>query len=319
VVSQAINPITTEAAGSAADAVTGYVAASRAPATRQAYASDWADFAHWCAAHGHTALPATPSTVAEYIAERADTLRPVTIGRRLSSIAFEHGRVDVASPTSHPQVRAVYAGIRRSHGTAADQRAAAVTGEVIKMTTALPTTLAGTRDRAILLLGFAGAFRRSELVSLNVDDLTVVDQGLIVRLRRSKSDQEGASREVGIPRGSAAATCPVEAVVAWLATADINSGPVFRAVTRYDTIRAARLSPASVARIVKQAAAGAGLDAGRYAAHSLRSGLATSAAAAGVDERTILEQTRHRNPASLRPYIRRGQLFTSNAAAAVGL
>jgi integrase len=187
------------------------------------------------------------------------------------------------------------------------------------MLEALPNTRVGLRDRALLLLGFAGAFRRSELVGLDVADLEFARAGVIVTLRKSKTDQEGRSRRLGIPFGSSEQTCPVRSVQAWLEAARISEGPVFRSLDRFQQVQGARLSDKAVALIIKRRAKAVGLDPARYAGHSLRAGLATSAAAAGASERVIMSQTGHRSADMVRRYIRDGSLFTSNPAGMVGL
>ena len=181
------------------------------------------------------------------------------------------------------------------------------------------TSAIGTRDRALLLVGFAGAFRRSELVSLDVADVTFGADGLIVQLRRSKTDQEGEGRKVGLPFGSNPLTCPVRALRAWLDVAVVARGPIFRAVDRHGNVADVRLTDQSVALVVKRCAKAAGLDSEKYAGHSLRSGLATAAAMADVSERAIMAQTGHKSLPMVRRYIRDGSLFRRNAAAAVGL
>jgi integrase len=187
------------------------------------------------------------------------------------------------------------------------------------MVECLPDGLAGARDRALLLIGFAGGFRRSELVALDVADVRRGRDGLTIAIRRSKTDQEGAGRLVGLPAGAQALTCPARAYANWLAIGGISRGPLFRPVTRYDTLRATRLTDQSVALIVKRAAVAAGLDPTPYGGHSLRAGLATAAAQAGVEERAIMAQTGHRSVLMVRRYIREGSLFRDNAAAALGL
>jgi integrase len=194
-----------------------------------------------------------------------------------------------------------------------------VTADIKALVAALPETPYGLRDRALLLLGFAGAFRRSELVVLDVGDVAIAREGAIVTVRRSKTDQEGAGQQVGVPRGKQPASCSVRALLAWLELLDADAGPIFRSVDRLGRIRPTRLGDRDVARIVKRAAARADLDPRRYAGHSLRARLATSAAIAGVEERAIMAQTRHRSVAVARRYIRDGSLFRGNAAAAVGL
>jgi integrase len=183
----------------------------------------------------------------------------------------------------------------------------------------LGTDPAGCRDRALLLLDFAGALRRSELVGLDVAHITEGTDGLTVRLRRSKTDQEGAGRTIGVPFGSNPVTCPVRAWLAWLEISGITEGPAFCPVDRHDHIGTTRLSGQAVALVLKRHAARVGLDPAEFAGHSLRAGLATSAAAAGVPERVIADQTGHRGTAMLRRYIREGSLFRENAASAVGL
>ncbi len=167
-------------------------------------------------------------------------------------------------------------------------------------------------------MGFAAALRRSELVGLDVGDVAFTREGLVISLRRSKTDQEGQGRKIGIPAGMHPATCPVKALRAWLGAAGLEDGPVFRPLTRGGAVRTGRLSDKAVARIVKRTAQAAGLDPNEYAGHSLRAGLATSAAAAGVSERAIMQQTGHKSIAVARRYIREGSLFRENAAGAVG-
>jgi integrase len=234
-------------------------------------------------------------------------------------ISQAHKAADLPSPTSSGLVRRTHGGIRRTIGTAQTGKAPALVDDLKRMLAALPDSRVGRRDRALLLLGFAGAFRRAELVSLDVSDLEFSRAGLIVTLRKSKTDQEGRSRRVGIPFGSSAATCPVRSVQAWLEAARITSGPVFRSLDVFDRVQPGRLSDKAVARMIKRRAKAIGLDPTRYAGHSLRAGLATSAAAAGASERVIMAQTGHRSADMVRRYIREGSLFRQNAAALVGL
>jgi integrase len=173
--------------------------------------------------------------------------------------------------------------------------------------------LVGLRDRALLLVGFAGAFRRSELVALDVSDVEVGEDGLTVTLRRSKTDQEGAGRKVGIPRGSTPETCPVRALRAWLETAAITESALFRSVNRHGRV-GSRLSDKHVAIAVKEAAAPVGLDVKSFAGHSLRAGLVTSAAIQGRSDRSIMNQTGHRSVAMVQRYVRDASLFRDNAA-----
>jgi site-specific recombinase XerD len=297
-----------------------YTRQAKAANTRRAYRSDWNDFDVWCTVHHLPSLPASANTVGLYLTALADQGRKAsTIGRRVSSISQAHQAAGFESPTQTAAVRALLAGIRRTIGTAQTGKAPAVTEDIRAMVAGLPENLLGLRDRALLLVGFAGAFRRSELVGLDVSDLEFNRDGLTITLRRSKTDQEGEGRKVGIPYGSNPETCPVRSLRAWLDASAIEAGPVFRPVNRHGRMQPDRLSDKAVALVVKRRAEAAGLEPAKYAGHSLRSGLATAAAAAGASERAIMAQTGHRSVNMVRRYIRDGSLFRENAAARVGL
>jgi integrase len=297
-----------------------YHAQARAEATLRAYRADWRAFEAWCAAHQRAALPAAPETVALYITEMARRAKVSTITRRLASIAQAHKEQGHESPTRAAVVQNVLKGIRRAKGTAPTQKAAAEIAIIRAMVATLDTTLQGIRDRAILLVGFAGAFRRSELAGLTLDDIQFTNDGLVITLRHSKTDQEGAGYVKGIPYGSTPSTCPVRALQAWLDASGIAAGPLFRSVWKGGRqLRPTPLGDRGVAEVVKRAAQAAGYDSSRFSGHSLRAGLVTTAAAAGVDERTIMEQTGHKTTTMVRRYMRRGSLFRNNAAAKVGL
>jgi integrase len=206
-----------------------------------------------------------------------------------------------------------------SVGVAPVQKSAALTDDVRAMLDATDVGMIGIRDRAIILLGFASAFRRSELVGLNAEDCTFSKDGLTITLRRSKTDQEGAGRKIGIPYGSNPETCPVRVLQAWTEGASITTGPLFRSVSRHGQVQPGRLSGVDIAPIVKKLAQRAGLDPAKYAGHSLRAGHATSAAIAGASERSIMNQTGHRSVQMVRRYIRDGSLFRENSAGKLGL
>jgi site-specific recombinase XerD len=301
-----------------------YARHAKAPNTLKAYRNDWDDFLRWCGRHHLKPLPATPQTIALYLTDLAATHRVSTLYRRLSGISQAHQTAGHTSPTRDAQVRLVFQGIRRTLGSASAQKTAVVTAELRAMLETLDLeTLSGTRDRALLLVGFAGAFRRSELVSLDVADVTFTADGAVVQLRRSKTDQEAEGRKVGLPFGSHPLTCPVRALRDWLSQTQTQSGiergPLFRPIDRHGNLKAQRLTDQSVALIVKRCARDAGLDWEKYAGHSLRSGLATAAANADVSERSIMAQTGHKSLPVVRRYIRDGSLFRRNAAAAIGL
>jgi len=297
----------------------GFLSKSKADNTRKAYASDWDDFIHWCKRFQRRPLPADPSTVAYYLADCSARLKTSTLQRRLATIAEAHKTAEFESPTRHAHVRLVWAGIRREKGTAQLHRKPVLTRHLVGMLEALPGTLLGLRDRALLLLGFAGAMRRSELVGLDVSDLSVGDEGLTVLIRKSKTDPEGAGRTLGIPTGANEATCPVKAVLAWLDATKLDDGPLFRRIDRHGFIAERRLCAKAVADVVKRTMTAAGKNNRLYSGHSLRAGLITQAAMNGVSERSIAEQSGHKSLLVLRRYIRDGNLFRENAAGKVGL
>ena len=205
-----------------------FARASKAPATQEAYGSDFRIFEGWCRTRGLSPLPATPAAIAAFLADEASTgRRPSTLGRRLAAIRYFHRAAGHDTPTTDEKVKAVLSGIRRTIG-AAPVRKRAATNDIVLAMVPRGDTLRELRNRAILLLGFAGAFRRSELVALNVEDLEETPEGILVTLRRSKTDQEGVGRKVAIPRGEVA--CPVAAVKVWLEAAGITEGAVFRRI-----------------------------------------------------------------------------------------
>jgi site-specific recombinase XerD len=298
------------------DAARDFVRAEKADATRRAYAGDWRTFTAWCAERAATALPASPEAVAGFLAWSATSgAKPSTIGRRLAAIRYAHRVAGHEAPTSAESVRAVLRGIRRSVGTAPAQKAPATAERVAAMLALIPaTTLRGKRDRAMLALGFAGAFRRSELVALRVEDLTEAPEGLRVRIARSKTDQEGGGQEIAIPAGCRIR--PVEAVKAWLAAAGIEAGPIFRRVSKADRVLDGALTAEAVGLVVKARAAAAGLDPAQFAGHSLRAGFLTSGAEAGASLFKMMEVSRHRSVDTLKGYVRRAEMFKDHAGAA---
>lgn len=290
--------------------VRSYIHASLSDSTRKAYRSDLNHFLAW----GGT-IPASPEVIATYLAAHAELHAPATLARRLVSISKAHRAQALPSPTTTELVRATLRGIRHTHGSAQRQVAPAVKDAVVRMVAGLEG-VKGIRDRALLLIGFAGAFRRSELVSVTVADIEMAQQGMVITLRFSKTDQEGRGRKVAIPYARGA-VCPVLALQQWLEVANITEGPVFRAVNRHGTISDSALTPQAVALVVKERAQAVGLDPGKYAGHSLRSGLVTSAAQLGVSSWKIRQQTGHKSEAMLARYIRDANIFVDNAAGAV--
>ena len=285
-----------------------YIDASQASATKRAYASDLRHFL----AHGGS-VPSTPKRLANYLADSANSgLAVATLERRITAIHKAHAYQKHASPAHSEIVRQVMQGIRRTLGikqrqvkplTKANLLAALETIEKIHM------PVRAARDRAILLVGFASAMRRSELVGVCMEHLSFSPTGLEIELPVSKTDQEKQGRTVFIPRSSGS-HCPVQALMRWLKAAGISAGHVFRSVNRYDGVAKQGLTPQSVALIVKAAMAQTGVDAQNFSGHSLRAGYCTSAAEQGQQSWQIRMQTGHTTDAALAKYIRKGTSHT---------
>jgi integrase len=293
-----------------------YARKSKADRTLKLYGAAWREFQAFAEDHGATALPATPGTVIEYLTALADAGAKVsTIGVKLAGIAYRHRLQHYADPTTGEDVRIVMAGIRRELGTAPNKKAAITLDDLRRIVAALPDTLAGKRDRAMLLIGWAGAFRRSELVGLDVADLHV-NGAIKITLRKSKTDQEGRGMIKMIPPVDDEAIDPVRALKAWIAKSGIKSGPLFRRIDRHGVMHG-RLSDKAVALIIKDAAQRAGLEPVQFAGHSLRSGFITAAALAGVEDRDIAAQSGHKSMTVLHGYIQDAGATQMRAAQAV--
>ncbi len=293
-----------------------YARKSRSAATWRAYQSDWRQFEAWCVKLNLEALPATPETVSMFVASQAAAgLNPSTSSRRLCAIRLVHLGAGHASPHNALKVTEVMRGIRRDWAQPPEKKAAAVDDDIKRMADTVDSeTAKGLRDRALLLFGFAGAFRRSELVALNVEDLVERDEGYKVTIRQSKTDQQGKGQVIAILRQTDSPYCPVQALKDWLTVAEIKNGALFRRMFVHDTIGKQRLSAQSVALVVKEYARRAGLDWQRYAGHSLRSGYLTSAANKRASIFKMADQSRHKSLDVLRQYVREEDLFVDHSA-----
>ncbi|MGZ8251781.1 MAG: site-specific integrase [Methylophilaceae bacterium] len=287
-----------------------YLQAGLATNTKTAYQSDLAHFKQWGGS-----IPASPEMVATYLASFADSLSPSTLTRRLVAINQAHTQLNHISPTKHAMVKATLQGIKRINGSAQRKVLPLFKRDLEAMLDGL-RGVKGCRDKALLLIGFAGAFRRSELVSIQASDIRFVAEGLVIRLRRSKTDQAGAGQDIAIPyvKGK---YCPVKALKRWLHAGAITQGPVFPSVNRYGQVMSRALTPQSVALIIKHYAALAGLDVSLLSGHSLRVGLVTNAARVGAHSRKIRQQTRHQSDAMLQLYIRDSELFIDHPVQAI--
>ncbi len=294
-----------------------YARASKASATLKTYQSIWRCFTSWCSARGLASFPATPDVIVAYIVDHADRLRPQTIKKHLAAISQAHKIAGFPSPVQTEPVRLVMAGLRRTKGTSSSPKKALRTEHIKKMIAAVPVGVVGLRDKAIVLMGFVGGMRRSEIVGLDVADVAFEPEGIVVTIKRSKRDQEGKGRQVAVPRGRHDATCPVRALRAWLDTAGISDGPIF---VRLDPGAARdRLNGRAVAHVVQRAARRGGFDPEMFSGHSLRRGFCTEAARAGASEREIARTTGHASMQVLRGYIEAGTIFEGCAGKALDL
>ncbi len=284
----------------------------------KSYEDSWQRFLSWCALTSREPLPATGETVALWATSMLkDGLRVTTVETRLSGVGYRHKKAGYDSPIG-PEVRAVLVGARRLRRESPRQKRALTPEQLWKIARVLPVdTPRGLRDRALIVLGFAGAFRRSELRFLDVEDITFVRQGLLVHLRFSKTDQIGVGRSVGIFRGVWEDTCPVRAVRAWLDCRGRQPGPLFVAVIGHGTITNNRLSCDAIALSIKRGVRAIGLNPHLYSGHSLRSGFVTAAAENGANELAIMQRTGHKSVQMVHRYFRPVTAFAVNPLANV--
>jgi integrase len=275
-----------------------FLKAATASNTRRAYQSDLAHFLAWGGS-----IPAGPKIVAEYFAAHSNMLSVATLARRVIAIRRAHVLRNFPDPTKAELVRLTLRGVRRLHGRPQRRVAPLRLEHLADIVSRLGGAPRDSRDRALLLVGFAGAFRRSELIAVECKWIERREQGFVVTLPRSKTDQEGRGRHVAIPR-IGGPICPVAALDSWLATSEIANGPLFRPVSRAGRVLGKPLSPSAIATVVKQRVAQIGLDPARYSGHSLRAGFATSAATAGLPVWKIKGQTGHVSDAVVGRYIR---------------
>jgi len=283
--------------------VNSFTQAAQSASTRRSYAQDVRHF------KANSKIPATPEMVAEYLAKFAGVLSVATLQHRLIAINQAHTDKGFDSPVKDRLVKRTMQGIRRTFGVAQRRVRALVKDDLLELLVMVnkQKPLKAARDKAILLLGFAGAFRRSELVALRMEDITPHAHGIELLIRRSKTDQEGEGRTVFVPLAKAEERCPVKALQRWLELAGIGAGPLFRPINRHDTVTSdLALTPQSVALIVKSAVAGSkGLEAAKsVSGHSLRAGFVTEAATVGLQTSAIMGQTGHKSMEMVFRYVR---------------
>lgn len=310
-----------------------YVRSARSKNTQRAYRTDWDHFERWCTAHDRAAFPADPiETIVPYLTAFAGKLKISTLLRRLTAIRVIHRARGTKLDTSDERFRTFWQGLRNTHRVRTTKKAPLMSPDLRRAIQALPNTLQGHRDRALLLIGFAAGLRRSELAGLwtahAADAPGWIEEspdGLIVQLASSKTNQAGDEETIGIPFGIDEAVCPVRAYRAWLAISGISTGPIFRPITRHGRMGQQAISGAGIALVVKRVIGKAALAEGltfenaaaiakTFSGHSLRSGLATSAAKNGAPGHAIQRQLRHKSFTTTLEYIRIGSLFEGNAA-----
>jgi len=307
------------------DRIAAAAEASRSPSTRRVYASALRRWTAWCAGRGITPDAAGPEHIAAWIAELSAAGRSSsTIRVSLSALAADANDAGRPDPTAHPGVKRVVAGLRRQVGTAPRRQAHPVTTEEIRriVTAIRGDGLRALRDRALILLGYAAALRRSELADLRFGDIVQRRGGFVVRLRSSKTDQEGAGQVVGVARGKHLETDPVSALSAWIGAAELSGDDwLWTPISWSDrrVIRGRHLGGHDVARILVSRAADAGLGDLPISGHSLRAGHATEAATRGVPAERLMRTTRHRSMAGLVPYVRPAEALRDTTSADLGL
>jgi site-specific recombinase XerD len=289
---------------------------SKSENTMRAYESDWNDFYDWCTFHKLNSLPAEAETIVNYINDLADHAKANTVSRRLSAISENHiaaGFIEV-NPTHSGMVKNAVDAIRREKGIMQKGKMPLLLEDLVEINKLFTQNdIVSIRDKALIFLGFSGAFRRSELVKILREDLTFTNDGLIVLIKHSKGDQLGEGNYLAIPYNQTTELCTVVAIKKWLNISEIKKGPLFRPFTKNKKLRNSQLSDKSVALFVKKYATLSGLDPSDFAGHSLRRGFATSAAQHGVDEHSIMQQTRHKSEKMVRRYIEQGNMFKNNA------
>ena len=290
---------------------------SKADNTIKAYSSDWSDFSDWCAYHGVPDLPASPETIVNYVNDLADDARANTVSRRITAISENHIAAGFGreNPAKDGMVRSAISAIRREKGTFQHGKTPVLVETLYLLADCFGDDIVSIRDKALILLGFAGAFRRSELVRIQMDELNFAPQGMTIFVPHAKGDQLGHGATIAIPYAPDPEICAVRAVEQWILAAQIHYGPLFRGFKRNLEVRRDQLNDKSVALIVKKYAGMAGFNPDDFAGHSLRRGFATSAAQHDIDALTIMRQTRHKSEKMVHRYIEQGNIFKDNALA----
>ncbi len=290
---------------------------SKANNTLRAYKSDFKDFGAFCAKHGLNSLPTEPKIVSLYLTHLSKNSKISTLRRRLVSISMVHKLKGHYLDTKHPIIVENLMGIRRVKGSVQKGKKPILINHLKLVINAINKKkveeIKKFRDKSLILIGFSGGFRRTELISIDYEDLEFVPEGLKISIRRSKTDQFGEGMIKGIPYFSNEIYCPIVNLKKWLDISKINSGPIFRRFSKGSSLTNTRLSDQSVVLLIKEYLNLAGIENKNFAGHSLRSGFATVAAESGADERSIMAMTGHKTTQMVRRYIKEANLFKNNA------
>lgn len=300
------------------DLATSYAEQARAKATMTAYQQAWRQFLDFCEAYCFEATEGDPEVIALFLAKQSEAKTVSTLRKYMAAIQLMLGRLGVRPDMKHPDLAAVWSGICRVHGRPTVGKAPLREEMLRDITKLIPLNIAGHRDRALLTLGFQSALRRSELVSLNVEDITITSSELVIQIERSKTDQYGQGREFCVDRIPDSPLCPARALEVWIMAARLSDGPLFRPVDRFGRLQDNRLGAQAVSRILKKWVANlakerelpkAARDAlvAEFGAHSLRSGFVTEQSEKGVSDWEIMKKTGHQNQTSLSPYRRKAR------------
>ena len=291
---------------------------SKSHNTVRAYKSDFNDFGLFCAQNGFKSLPTEPNIVSLYLTHLSSKdAKMSTLKRRLVSIGVIHKLKGHYLDTKHPSIIENIMGIKRRKGSIQKAKKPLLINYLKKLIDVIDKEkneeIKKLRDRSILLIGFSGGFRRNEIVSLDYDDLEFMQEGLKIRLKRSKTDQFGEGSIKGLPYFDNSQYCPVVSIKKWIEISKISSGAIFRRFIKGSKLSNNRLTDQSVALLIKNYLKLAGIESKNYSGHSLRSGFATSAAESGAEERSIMAMTGHKSTEMVRRYIKEANLFKNNA------
>ena len=290
---------------------------SKANNTLRAYKSDFKDFGGFCVKHGFKTMPTDPKIVSLYLTHLSKTSKMSTLRRRLVSIGIVHKMKGHYLDTKHPVIIENLMGIKRVKGSIQTGKKPILINhlkEIINTINEQDTEeIVKQRNKALILVGFGGGFRRTELISIDNEDLEFVDEGVKITLRRSKTDQFGEGMIKGLPYFKNKTYCPVTNLKNWVKLSKIKTGPIFRRFAKGSVLTNHRLTDQSVVLIIKDYLKLAGIENHNFSGHSLRSGFATAAAESGADERSIMAMTGHKTTQMVRRYIKEANIFKNNA------